>query len=368
MDYYKYQDQDPDQKRVQFQWFLEVVNREVKIQQIDEPPVELPEVRAYMLNSQRSHKAFRLYLWACQLAAQFYPDRYNMPAAFIPVNHDQKAWLDDVQARYEEAVVGLVLLDQFDDLHLLLQRILNDEPVFQVSARNFSGNPPQSPFQLWLQRYLMLIQSMPGNTRQQVRGWLHPPDGRPRLTAVEAAIMDYLFVRGGQVPEELKSGFGAYCRHAEMPVLNQDEHQLLHDWHEVWRAIRMQCGKASDVVVTPPCLAHGCTAQQLIGALAGMWPNLQLSKPFQQAQQAAGYVFGLSTARVEALLRRIQLSSRSVAQSDIAAHNLEQLRQWFYGQPGSSNVNDYASLALFAGMLNQGDIYVFEFPGRFFPG
>ena len=64
-DYYKYQ----DEIQIEFQWFLDVVNSEIKHQNIDETPVQWQEVKDYILNSQRSHKAFRLYLWACQLAA-----------------------------------------------------------------------------------------------------------------------------------------------------------------------------------------------------------------------------------------------------------------------------------------------------------
>ena len=359
-DYQKYQ----LQTQINFQWFLDVVNIEMNANGLTEDPITLEEVQKYMENSQQSHKAFRLYLWACHIAARVYPGRFKMPAAYIPVNHDQKRWLDDVHARYEAAVTGLVTLNQFDQLHILLQQILNDEPVFKPVAALHAHQPTH------LESYMARIQHMLRSVGASINEWLHPDNGEPRLQALESAIIDFVTAPDESLSTELGAGYQSYCLHAELPLLNQGEHQLLHDWHRIWRQVRMQCRLPPQLLSQPPaCLSQGCDLFAVLGYLQKYLSSLQISMGFHSAQAAVASLFALTEARAEALIRRVQMASRDIWQSDIAAQNLEHVRSWFASSVNGEHAENYDQLSLFAGLLmEEGRLYVYEFPDGIFSG
>ena len=352
-DYFKYQ----QETSMDFQWFIDLVNREVSSQEMNETPVGWPEIDEYMQKSKKAHRAFRLYVWVCQLTATLVPGRLSMPAAYIPVDHEQKTWLDAVQKKYREVIAGLILLNQFDELDRLLQVILTEQI-------NFPSPQPLAPSSEmnWLSFYLMRMQHMLVATGAYFISWLDQAHhGVPVLSALETIVNDFVHSSPASVEAELAGGYDFYCNWAQLPVLNHPEHVVLHNWWEIWRWVRLQCGlTAGEAHTNPLSLSPGQSMRDALQHLQEMWRgHLQLSQ-FVAPQPAVARLFGLSQDRVRALIHRLLQNGRA-SEMPGATMQLSSLQQWFAVNEASSSTGYYQHLAYFSGFFLNAPIHIFEF-------
>ena len=262
-------------------------------------------------------------------------------------------------------MIGLILLNKFGELHKLLQAILDNQPLVT------SVLPPDTKSRTFLDRYLGVVQHMLAIAGTSLKQWLYPQEGSPNLGAVEATVLDFASTPVHRIQQVLGSGYPpqSYCLYANLPHLDQEEHQLLHDWHAAWREVRMQCVSRGNMEVrVPNCITYGCNVQEVFNLLQFSRPALQFSEPFPLAQQAAASLFGLSRVRAEAMVRRVQLASRGMKQPEAATYNLDTIRKWFLSMRNAGPTANYTRLALLAGLLLKGSIYIFEFPNGIFSG
>ncbi|KEQ15813.1 hypothetical protein GZ77_04585 [Endozoicomonas montiporae] len=357
-DYIKYQ----QGATFDFQWVIDQINDEAHSQEAGEPPVTWSEIEEYMEKSKRSHQAFRLYVWVCQLVAKFRPDRIKMPQAFIPVNHDQKDWLKRIQQKYERAIVGLILQNRLQELDQLLQAILSDEIDY----------PSDAPLPLtaspWLRQYMARFHVLEQRFGGLFSHYMNQMQGEdPVVSALEVLLDDFLNSTLESLDNDLANGYGAYCLSARLPVINQLEHKHFHSWWNAWRLVRLQCGTASRLTDAQQQRFVGQADPTFVfKALNESWNSTLQMVRFGSPQLAVAHLLGLNRDRARALLHRLLFTVRGDG-AEPATQWLFDLRQWFDARQLSDG-DHYRLLALFAGLLLKGDIHVFEFDGGRFIG
>ena len=164
-----------------------------------------------------------------------------MPPAYIPVDHEQKQWLDAVKQKYQNVVAGLILLNQFGELDRLLQAVLNEQINLSM-PQPVSGSQDMS----WLSFYLSRMKTMQSVVGNYFSSWMGSvQQGAPVLPALETVVDDFFHSSDTSVERELSQGYQYYCNRAHLPVLNHVEHYWMHEWWQMWRWVRFQCGTAS---------------------------------------------------------------------------------------------------------------------------
>ncbi|WP_354022302.1 OTU domain-containing protein [Endozoicomonas lisbonensis] len=360
--------------KVDLQWFIDLINYEAKSQEVSETPVTWSEIEQYMQKSKKSHRAFRLYVWACQMAAQLQPGRVNVPPAFIPVNHDQKEWLEGIQNKYRHVVAGLILQNRFDKLDQLLQSILNHE----------TDSPSDIPLtsDSWLLDFLArmrMLDEWAGSRFSDYMNRLYA--GHPVVSALDAMVDEFLHTSESLLrqnfkvedslhssersQQDFKDAYASYCLWARLPFLNTVEHAFFHSWWDAWRQVRLQCGTASGRKNTPPSkaaigkTARGKGMEELFRTLNAPWKSTLEFSSFHHPQPALAQLFGLSFSRTRALIHRLLFTVQGGG-AELATQWLYELQQWF--DPGVvTDDNDYRLLALFSGLFLKERIHVFEF-------
>lgn len=352
-DYLKYQ----QVVSFDFQWFIDRVNQDVQNQEVSEKPITWEEIDTYMQRSKKSHRAFRLYVWVCQLAASLLPGRFTMPPAYIPVDHEQKQWLDTIKQQYQNMVAGLILLNQFDELDRLLQVILNEQINLSLPQP-----VPSSQEMSWLSFYLSRMKAMQSVIGSRFSSWMgNVQQEVPELPALETVVDDFLHSSAASVESELFRGYQYYCNWAYLPVLNHAEHYWMHEWWQVWRWVRFRCGSASRHLEAPSMiLAPGESAEGVAKMLQQAWKGTLQIIEFSAPQAAVGQLFGLSQDRVRALIHRL-LNSGQIPTLEDAYRQLGSLQHWFDNNYPPSQAEPYTQLAQFSGFFLKDAIHIFEF-------
>ena len=378
-DYFK----DQATAKVDLQWFIDRINYETQSQEAGETPVTWNEIEEYMQKSKKSHRAFRLYVWACQMAAKLQPGRVNIPPAFIPVNHDQKDWLESIQNKYRHVVAGLILQNQFDKLDQLLQSILNNE-TDSPSDLPLTSDP-------WLLSFLARMRMLDERVGSRFSNYMNRLYAdQPFVSALDAIVDEFFhspesllrqdFIVEGTLhsserslhssersQQDFQDAYASYCLWARLPFLSTAEHAFFHSWWDAWRQVRLQCGTASGRQKTPAeKTAIGKTMKELLLTLNIPWGDTLKLGSFHRPQPAVAQLFGLNYSRTRALIHRLLFTVQGDG-AEPATQWLFDLQQWFDPRQASDD-NDYRLLALFSGLLLKGKIYVFEFIYGWFTG
>lgn len=325
--------------RVNLQYFIDEMNRQLSLHGSSlVHPVSVEDVKAYRTASQESHKSFRLYVWACQLASSLLPEKYTMPAAFIPVNHSQKDWLQRIKGVYSVPVTALVIMEEFQLLDQYFKNLLD------------KANPIRPELSAKLERFHLLGQ-VSGEQFEQ-----HVALGQTR--AARQLIEDVLELPGKDF-ERLRSH---HVEGSELLSTFYDEStgQVFASARErdIYQQRCLQqhlfCRPPEVMTESPRTLERAMPLGRkgLLGLLEGRIGEVMSAQVGHSAQEAMSGILGLPIERIRILIRRL-MRDTELAQTgnQQLSQLLQPLDEWLGGMRAEY---PQAMMAFFSGLfLNQ---------------